>query len=252
MEPFLLNFSFPPPRPTAEPLQPWLRRLLPMALLAVAVHGLFLAMPAPRRSLVGAGGRVPQSADDTPELLRLSNTMAEPGRLGPLTLGALPPPPSQLPLGLPAAAASGGLSTTRSALPAPPLPPHLGDAASALQLLLRQVPGGALAAADRDAVIALQRRQWWLSAAQERVLQTLMQSGVAVEHAPEDFGSLPVGAELRRLPAAVVPVLGTGDWHGHSLLGGQAALLLWRQAGSLWLLRLPQPQEGAAQTLTIS
>ena len=44
-------------------------------------------------------------------------------------------------------------------------------------------------------------------------------------------------------------MLGTGDWHGHSLVARQAALLLWRQAGGLWLLRLPLP---SAQTLTSS
>lgn len=244
-----MNFSFPPQRPAAEAAQPWWRPLLPVALLAVAVHGLVLSWPAPRRSSAGIGSRVPQAADDTPQLLRLSRA-AQPGPLSPAPLDGLPPPPpSPLPLAPAAPDVAGAVSTTGLALPAPPLPARLEAAATALGQLQRQLPEANLSHADRGSVVALQRRQWWLTAAQEGVLQRIWQAGVPVERAPEALGQLPEDGELRRLPAGAVPVLGAGDWHGHSLVGRQAALLLWRQAGSLWLLRLPLARP---QTLTSS
>ena len=245
-----MNFSFLPPRPGVEPLHPGLRRLIPVAVLALAVHGAVALWPASRRVPAGAAGRVPQPGDDTPELLRLSRGLAEPSRLAPLPLAALPPPPpSSLPLALAPPPAVVASMSPAAVLPPPALPTRLSEAAAALRQLLSQAPPAALATADREAISALQRRQWWLSGAQEAALQRIWQGGAVAENAPEALGKLAEDAELRRLPAEVVPVLGTGDWHGHSLVGRQVALLLWRQAGGLWLLRLPLP---SAQTLTSS
>lgn len=249
MEPCPLNFSFPPQRPAAESAQPWLRRLMPVALLALAAHAFVLVLPASRRSVTAMDGRVPQPADDTPELLRLSRGTAQPMTSPQAPLNVLPPPPSDLPLPLASPNTPAVLKPTGVVLPAPPLPARLEDAATALGLLQRQLPEAALSNPDREAVAALQRRQWWLTGAQEVALQRIWQGGVAVDSVPDSLGKLPENGELRRLPAGAVPVLGTGDWHGHSLVGRQAALLLWRQAGSLWLLRLPL---SSAQTLTSS
>ena len=128
-------------------------------------------------------------------------------------------------------------------LGAPPPPPSLPRT---LQL---RPPGPLLAAPERDQLAGLQRRQWWLSAAQESLAQQLWQTGSPVTALPDAQGPLPDDGELRRLGPGPLAALGSGDWHGHSLLSRQGALLIWRQVGDLWLLRLPWPR---TETLTSS
>lgn len=239
-----MNFSFLPLSSAGER-----RRLLPLALLVLLGHVVLVLAPSPRRTSPGSASRIPAPADDTPELLRLSRAAAgaEAPRLDAVPLGALPPPPPSLlpngdgPAPVPGAPTAG--------LPAPVLPARLADAAAALRSLQLRSPGPLLAATERDQLAALQRRQWWLSAAQESVAQQLWQKGGPVTAVPDALRPLPEGVELRRLAAGPLAALGSGDWHGHSLLSGQGALLIWRQAGELWLLRLPWPR---AETLTSS
>ena len=245
-----MNFSFPF-RPVVSE-RPTLQRLLPLLLLAVGVNALLVLWSVQRPAAPARSGRVPAPADDTPELLRLSRAEESPARLSSVPFTALPPPP-------PALLPKGSLAQApvnpapQPALPATSLPPRLAEAAPALRALLRQLPAAALPGSDRDALVALQRRQWWLTAAQEPLAVALWQRAALVPAPPEGLGRLPEDAELRRLPPGPVSGLGAGDWHGHSLVTRQAALLLWRQAEGLWLLRLPLPApEPASKTLTSS
>lgn len=243
MHPYPLNFSFPPLSSTVER-----RRLLPLALLVLLGHVALVLAPSPRRAAPGPASRIPIPADDTPELLRLSRAPAgaAAARLAVVPLGAPPPPPSLPPKGegpAPAAAAP------TAGAPAPALPARLADAAAALRTLQLRPPGPLLAAPERDQLAGLQRRQWWLSAAQESLAQQLWQTGSPVTALPDALGPLPDDGELRRLGPGPLAALGSGDWHGHSLLSRQGALLIWRQAGDLWLLRLPWPR---TETLTSS
>ena len=239
-----MNFSFPP-----LPLAVERRRLLPLALLVLLGHGVVVLAPSPRRPAPGSTSRIPIPADDTPELLRLSRAAApvEAARLAAVPLGALPPPPpSLLPQGEGPAPA---VAAPTAGVPAPALPARLADAAAALRTLQLRAPGPLLAAPERDQLAALQRRQWWLSVAQESLAQQLWQKGSPVTDLPNTLGPLPEGGELRRLAAGPLAGLGSGDWHGHSLLSRQGALLIWRQGGDQWLLRLPWPR---SETLTSS
>lgn len=257
-----MNSSSPPRLPAPEAALR--RRWLSLALLAVALHGIWIMLPPSRRAQPGPAGRLPVPTDDTPELLRLSRAGDAPAGLSGLPVGLPPPPPppnllpqAAAPLGAgPASGSSLGPAPglpLPAALPQPPLPLRLVEAAAQLRSLLAQPPPAALSAADRDGLVALQRRQWWLAAAQTPLLQRLWQHGAAVPVPPAALAGLPQAAELRRLPAGPLPGLGDGDWHGHSLVAPEAALLLWRQAGSLWVLRLPSREpsrEPAAETLT--
>lgn len=244
-----MNFNFPPPSPIPER-----QRLPALAALVLAAHGALALLPAPSRPMAGRPGRIP-SPDDTPELLRLSRG---PGAAAPrpagLPLGLLPPPPppSLLP-GTPAAATASprpAAAVATAGLTPPALPVRLADAVAALRSQLAEAPTAALAAGDRDALVALQRRQWWLSAAQEPLAQQLWQRATPVETAPTALGRLPESSELGRLPDAAPSPLAAGDHHGRSLLGRETALLLWRQGGGVWLVRLPLGRKPENQTLT--
>ncbi len=244
-----MNFSFPflPADPERLPLA----RCLPFVLLAFGVHAALVLGPSPQRQQPARASRLASPADDTPQLLRLSRAEEVPVPLSSGSFSALPPPPpALLPKGPLAPAATPEL---QAALPLPPLPSRLSDAAAAFRSLLRQPPGLVPAAGDRDTFVALQRRLWWLTAAQEPLVQALWQRATVIPSIPDGLGPLPDAAELRRWTAADLPGLGAGNWHGHGLLGRQGALLLWRQDGSVWLLRLPLPDpEPAAKTLTSS
>lgn len=239
-----MNFSFPPLPAIHER-----RRLLLLVLLVLVGHGVLMLAPGPRRQAPGSSGRIPLPADDTPELLRLSRATAgaDPARLTAVPLGALPPPPpSLLPKGgqpAPAAAAPIG------GVPAPALPARLADAAAALQSLQLKPPGQLVAAPELNQLAALQRRQWWLTPAQEPLAQQLWQKAEAQASVPQALGPLPEVGELKQLSPGALALLGSGDWHGQSLLSRQGVMLIWRQAGGLWLLRLPWPSQ---ETLTSS
>lgn len=253
-----LNFSFPPRRHGHEPGGRQ-RQLLTLALLLLAVHGAVLLLaPAHRRPGATGAERIPAVADDTPQLLRLSRATGEPARLATVPLGDLPPPPpSPLPIvGATAPQARQARQAPRPSpdargpgLPPPALPSRLADAVAGLRSLQRITPGQALTAAERDLLVALQRRQVWLASAQDAQAERLWQRATAVtDSLPAELDGLPEGADLRRLAADPPPELVAGDGHGQSLVGREATLLLWRQAGRLWLLRLPIPREPARST----
>jgi hypothetical protein len=241
----LNSSSHPPEASEGHPLL-W-DRLLPWALLALGVHAVLLLVPVSRQPGSGPAGRIALPADDTPELLRLSRAATPLTTIPDLAIAGLPPPPPpslmQGAADLPATASRGPEHT---ALPMPPLPRSLEAATTAMGALVRLQPQAALIGPDRDALVALQRRQWWLSAAQEPRLATLWKRAAVVEPRPAALGKLPEGAELRRLADPSAAGLNQHDWHGHSLVGRQVALLLWREAGSLWLMKLPTPPEQAS------
>jgi len=203
--------------------------------------------------------------DDSPELLRFSRSqslaaMQPSGYLAniPGGLTTLPPPPSNLPLVKPGnlsamSSAKGPNSkgfghpgkTGGSALLINLAPPVLPDRASVAIEAIRQLVEPAATGTDpdsalgRDQLAAIQRRQWWLSIGQEQVLQQLWQAGISVSQPPTTLADLPAAVEPRRLPAGMTERLGLSEPHGHSLVGRNAAVLLWRLGGEVWALRLP-------------
>ena len=258
MDPFRLNFSFPFLRPVPDAAAPqhapW-RRWWFLAALALAVHAVWMLGAAPPRPAGRPLSRLASPADDTPELLRLNRAAGSPAALPTVPLTPLPPPPpALLPKGAPAPLAVPG--PVQPGLAPPPLPTRLPEAVAALRLVIAQAPGAAIATGDRDAPVAMQRRLWWLTAAQEPLVLDLWQRAAAEPAPPDGLGPLPDEIALRRSSPADRSGLGPGDWHGHTLLGRQAALLLWRQAGRWWLVRIPMPRDTSgqpgAQTLTSS
>jgi hypothetical protein len=113
------------------------------------------------------------------------------------------------------------------------LPRHPGEAFS----LARMVAQGSRPKQASAAMVAVQRRQWWLLAGQNKALQSLWEDGL--EQAPPPvFGSMPEGVGVRQVAATATPApLAFGALHGRSLLDGEELWLLWRQGTSLWILR---------------
>jgi hypothetical protein len=89
-----------------------------------------------------------------------------------------------------------------------------------------------------QAMAAVQRRQWWLDPAQQRLLQRAWDQAEA-NPAPESWGELPSGLQVRRLDPARLAGLAGGDARGRSLVSRQQLTLLWSEGQELWLLRLP-------------
>ena len=206
-----------------------------------------MALPQP-----GSDGRRARRAvlaeEDTATLLRWSRTAPGWGAGSALATiplhglaGLPPPPPSSLPAGAfagdsqteqslrkPVAAASGPPATSNSAgMPRQP---------SEAFRLARQV---AMAGRPREAgaaLVALQRRQWWLLPGQERALLALWDGGKEQE-LPASLGTLPEDISLRlSSPSAAAP-LALAELHGRSLIDGYRLWLFWQQGESLFLLR---------------
>ncbi len=266
METYPLNFNFPSLPPSLDPaLALDLRRRLPLLLLILAGN-LALALAPTDRGNPGVN-RSQRLAitDDSPELLRLSRSqslaaISPSGYLAniPGGLATLPPPPTNLPLvkagnSSEMSSAKGPNSkgfgdpgkTDGSALLINLAPAGLPDRASVALEALRQLMGPAATGTDpdsalgRDQLAAIQRRQWWLSSGQEPALQQLWQAGISVSQPPAPLADLPAAVELRRLPAGATGRLGLPEPHGHSLVGRNNAVLLWRLGGEVWALRLP-------------
>ena len=236
-----MNFSSLQRLPLLD--DPRLRRWAPALLVAlIAQAALLKALPQaesdPRRARRSA------LADDTPTLLRWSRTAraatASPSLpTTPLQgLAALPPPPlSSLPNGaapehLPAAPVR-----PQPPAPEPPaqgLPRQPGEAFR----LARQVAQGEPPAQPSLALVAVQRRQWWLLPGQDHTLQTLWDSGQD-QALPPALGSVPEGVASRAVAAAAAAPLALGEVHGRSLRAGNQLWVLWRQGATLWLLRGP-------------
>ena len=222
----------------AEPL---IRRWAP-ALIAAGLCQAWLLLalvpPAPdgRRS-----GRI-AAPDDTPTLLRwsrLPNQQAATAALPVIPLQGLsalpPPPPSSLPTE-PEARGPGPLRLGGGApSPADGLPPQPGAAFALVRLVARgewpQDP-------PSQALVAVQRRQWWLLPAQSRALEDLWTGGVEKPW-PPNLGAVPPGVSVRQVPVTAAASLSLAELHGRSLRSGDELWLLWQQGSRLWILRGP-------------
>ena len=118
---------------------------------------------------------------------------------------------------------------------AAPQPPLLAQPGEAFRLA-RQVAMGGRPREVSPALVALQRRQWWLLPGQGRALQDLWDGGQELESAA-GLGPLPEDISLRAVSASDAAPLALAELHGRSLLDGDRLWLFWRQGESLWLLR---------------
>ncbi|MEX0588136.1 MAG: hypothetical protein WD136_02670 [Cyanobium sp.] len=192
-------------------------------------------------------GRRAAPADDTPTLLRWSRMPPAPAAasLQTIPLQGLatlpPPPPATLPAGALTIAPAASLRAP-TALPrkSPPvsqavgLPPQPGEAFR-LARLVAQEPR------PKDpsiALVAVQRRQWWLLPGQHKALQILWASGLE-QASPAGLGTVPEGVAIRKAAVAAAAPLALKELHGTSLLDGDQLWLLWRQGTNLWILRSP-------------
>jgi hypothetical protein len=217
-----------------------LRRWGP-ALLAALFCQLLLLLALPNSGLDGRRGRRAVFTDDSAALLSWSRTPSGVGQATSLATiplqglaGLPPPPPSTLPNG---AFRGDSLPENRSrrpvaAAPQPPLPAQPGEAFR----LARQVAMGGRPREVSPALVALQRRQWWLLPGQGRALQDLWDGGQEQESAA-GLGPLPEDISLRAVSSSGAAPLALAELHGRSLLDGDRLWLFWRQGESLWLLR---------------
>lgn len=220
----------------AEPL---LRRWAP-ALLAALICQVLLLMALPQPGSYGRRARRALLQEDTATLLRWSRTspgLAAASSLATIPLQGLaglpPPPPSSLPAG---AFAVDSQSEQSRRQPATSNSGGLPRQPSEAFRLARQVATGGRPREAGAALVALQRRQWWLLPGQERALLALWDRGKDQE-LPASLGSLPEEISLRlSSPSAAAP-LALAELHGRSLIDGDQLWLFWQQGESLWLLR---------------
>lgn len=177
-------------------------------------------------------GRRAALADDTPTLLRWSRTPAATPAPSlqaiPLQgLAALPPPPpSTLPNG------AFAIAPVKVEAEGAGLPRQPGETFR----LARQVAQGPRPKQASAAVVAVQRRQWWLLPNQNKALQALWDGGLE-QALPPSLGPVPEGVAVRQVAVSAAAPLALAALHGRSLLDGDQLWLLWRQGASLWILR---------------
>jgi len=234
-----LNFSFLPlPRPLADPA---LRRWAP-ALIAAGLCQAWLLLALVPPGAEGRRSRRLAAPDDTPTLLRWSRLPSQQAAAAALPviplqgLSALPPPPpSTLPTE-PEARSPGPLRQgTRAPSQADGLPAQPGAAFA----LVRQVARGEWPQEPPSpALVAVQRRQWWLLPAQTRALEALWTGGVEKPW-PPNLGAVPPGVSVRQVPVTAAASLSLAELHGRSLRSGDELWLLWQQGSRLWILRGP-------------
>ena len=184
------------------------RRWAPALLAGLICQLLLLLFTLPQPGSDGRRARRAVLEEDTATLLRWSRTAPGLGTTSSLATiplqglaGLPPPPPSSLPAGAfagdsqseqsrrqPVAAASGPPVTSNSGgLPRQP---------SEAFRLARQVAMGGRPREAGAALVALQRRQWWLLPGQERALVALWDRGKEQE-LPASLGTLPEDISLR-------------------------------------------------------
>ena len=234
-----LNFSFLPlPRRLADPaLRRWGPALFAAGLCQVWVL-LALVPPEP----AGRRSRRTVGFDDTPSLLRwsrLPSQQASAAALPVIPLEGLealpPPPPSTLP--------TEPEVTSPGSLPQGGRPPSQADALPAQPgtafALARQVARGEWPQDPPiQALVAVQRRQWWLLPVQTRALEALWNGGTEKTW-PPSLGSVPQGVSVRQVPVTAAASLSLDELHGRSLRSGAELWLLWQQGARLWILRAP-------------
>lgn len=229
------------------PADPRLRRWGP-ALIAALVCQWLLVVALPPAGPDSRRARRAAFIDDTPSLLRWSRTPAAASAVSLQTiplqgLATLPPPPpSTLPNG----------AVTSAPAPAP-VPRPVGAPGSATRVvehkgaglpgqsgdtfrLARQVAQASRLQPATAAMVAVQRRQWWLLAEQNKALEALWESGQE-QAPPAALGSLPEGVAVRQVAVSAAAPLAFEELHGRSLLDGDQLWLLWRQGAHLWILR---------------
>lgn len=228
-------------------VEPLLRRWAPALLAALLCQVLLLlALPQP-----GTGGRRARRAvlaEDTATLLRWSRTAPGLGTTSALAtiplqgLAALPPPP---PSTLPAGAFAGDSQSEQSlrkpvaATSGPPTTGNSGGLPRQPSEAFRLAKQVAMAGRTREAgaaLVALQRRQWWLLPGQERALLALWDRAKEQE-LPASLGNLPEDISLRLSSSSAAAPLAFAELHGRSLIDGDRLWLFWQQGESLWLLR---------------
>jgi hypothetical protein len=258
---------------------PLLPALAAALLSQLVLIGLLRPSPSPGAARPSATGKPNQPADDTPELLRLSrnllqsSTTPNPGINQLLTLPLPPPPdltptpptptpsqpkPQRQPASKPAAAKATQPSKPRPAAtprkprasatkpvaaPGAALPGQLpGQPALALELAKAIATGRQALPAEgaSPAQVALQRRQWWLSAQDADQLQRAWDQAEVADR-PEAWSALPAGGLLRRVDRQALGPLAAGEANGRSLVNREQITLLWGSGAQLWLLRLPFP-----------
>jgi hypothetical protein len=217
------------------------RRWAP-ALLAALICQLLLLLSLPQPGSDGRRARRAVLEQDTATLLRWSRTASSLATIPLQGLAGLPPPP---PSSLPAGAFAGDFQSEQSlrkpvaAASQPPTTSNSGGLPrqpSEAFRLARQVAMGGRPRDAGAALVALQRRQWWLLPGQERALIALWDR--SKEHElPASLGSLPEDISLRlSSPSAAAP-LALAELHGRSLIDGDRLWLFWQQGESLLLLR---------------
>ena len=179
---------------------------------------------------------------DTPDLLRLSSRLQQQRRpLLPLAhsamadpkLAELPPPPPPLDsFETQAAAPSWPWFDADQRIPASP--------SSALELSLAWIPPEQRRGTAVDpASLEMRRRQLWLTPAQAIAINALWDRGQRSSQGPDGL-SAQEGWQWRLVPEAALQRWGLPPRaHGFSLLDGGQFLIVWRQKGQTWLLRVP-------------
>jgi len=254
---------------------PNLRRhpLLPALGAALLCQAGLIGLLRPSHSSTGrtaASGQETKPVDDTPELMRLtrnllqSPTAPNPGLAQLLSL-PLPPPPeltkapqpqpqptsSKVPCPTqptPAKAKTAQAPAPNSSAPKPTPPTPAAPAAGELPGqpglaldLARAIAAGKQslpAEGASPAQVALQRRQWWLTAQESSQLQRAWDQAESAA-APDAWSHLPAGAQLRRVDRESLGALAAGDPRGRTLVNREQITLLWASGPELWLLRLP-------------
>jgi hypothetical protein len=94
-----------------------------------------------------------------------------------------------------------------------------------------------------QAQVAIQRRQWWLTAQESLQLAQAWDQGKE-DAAPDDWPPLPAGTQVRRVTRQSLGALAAGDPRGRSLVNREQISLLWGSGPELWLLRFPWTSGG--------
>jgi hypothetical protein len=234
-----LKSSFPPlPARLADPR---LRRWGPPLVAALLCQLLVLQALRPSGPELRRARRA-ALADDTPTLLRwsrLAPRQAEAAALPTIPLqglSALPPPP---PSSLPTESEAKSPGPLRQGGRAPSQPDGLPAQPGVAFALVRQVALGEWPQEPPiPALVAVQRRQWWLLPAQTRALEALWTGGVEKPW-PQNLGAVPKDVSVRQVPVTAAASLSLAELHGCSLRSGDDLWLLWQQGSRLWILRGP-------------
>ncbi|MEA5441454.1 hypothetical protein [Cyanobium gracile] len=216
----------------------WRRLQLPL-LVALALNGLLLLLPALRPAQRSVASRAAIPADDTPELLRFSRQQAREPALPLLALPSLsslpPPPPTDLPPEPRAGAASRRRGTDAHRVRTQD---RVASATAAEREAAQDRPlsraGAEPTAVSTLLALALQARP--LEASEATALAGLWEQATATRESPEGMVVPAEGVEWRRLPLAKARAAGLPVRDPLAVLSGDKLLLLWPEGTALWML----------------